>query len=101
MDQKDSKRRPPLTPTPPKWNSPLWYLPLMLLALWFWQSMVVQFAYKTIPYSEFKEHLRNGEIKECAVKESTIEGTIRPRVETAARETSTNASGVANLSTNS
>src|SRR6267142_25557 len=51
----------------------------MLIFLWVWQSAVVQFTYKTIPYSEFKEHLRNGEVAECTVKEDTIEGKIVPK----------------------
>jgi cell division protease FtsH len=51
----------------------------MLLILWAWQSAVMQFAYRTIPYSEFKEHVRNGQIAECTIKETTIEGTIKPK----------------------
>jgi len=50
----------------------------MLLLLWMWQSAIIQFAYKTIPYSEFKAHLRNGEVVECTVREDTIEGKILP-----------------------
>jgi len=55
----------------------------MLLLLWFWQSTVSQFAYKTIPYSEFKEHLRRGEVAEVVVKEDAIEGKIQPKPESA------------------
>src|SRR5437773_7877557 len=81
----------PSSPTPerkpkspiPQWPFPIWYIPLALLLLWFWQSMIVQFAYKTIPYSEFKQHLRNGEVKECIVKENSIEGAILPRLQPA------------------
>jgi cell division protease FtsH len=61
----------------PKWSSPIWYLPLMLLVLWFWQSTVIQLAYTSIPYSEFKERVRSGEIPECTVKDDTIEGKIK------------------------
>src|ERR1041385_5095295 len=75
-DSPKSPRDPPPTRTPPRWNFPIWYLPVALVLLWVWQSMVVQFAYKTIPYSEFKEHLRKGEVKQCAVKENSIEGTL-------------------------
>src|SRR3954468_18361206 len=66
-------------PSPPRWNFPLWYLPVALVLLWFWQSMIVQFAYKTVPYSEFKQRLRDGEIKECIVKENSVEGTLLPQ----------------------
>src|SRR5690349_17087735 len=79
MERRDPPLKRDLKPTPPKWSSPLWFLPLMLLLLWFWQSTIVSFAFKTIPYSEFKEHLAKGEVIECAVKETTIEGSIRAK----------------------
>jgi len=51
----------------------------MLLILWAWQSAVLQFAYRNIPYSEFKDLVRNREIAECTVKETTIEGVIKQK----------------------
>jgi cell division protease FtsH len=66
-------------PSPPRWNSPLWYLPIMLLILWLWQSAIVQISYKHIPYSQFKEHLRLGEVTQCVVKQESIEGKIQPK----------------------
>lgn len=71
-------QKPELRGKPPRWT-PFWYLPLMLLAIWVWQSMMVQFSYKTIPYSEFKTYLNRGEVAECAVKEDAIEGKIQPK----------------------
>lgn len=62
---------------PPKWGAPYVYLPLMLLAIWMWQSMMMQFSYRTIPYSEFKSYLERREVLECAVKEDAIEGKIQ------------------------
>jgi cell division protease FtsH len=61
----------------------------MLLAIWMWQSMIVQSSYKTIPYSEFKSHLRQGEVLECAVKEDAIEGKIQPKPQTPSANSST------------
>src|SRR5689334_18617050 len=75
---------------PPRWSA-YWYLPIMLLILWAWQSAVMQFAYDAIPYSEFKERVRKGEIAECTIKETTIEGTIKPKAGTQSAVTSTNA----------
>lgn len=76
----NNQKRPPenreFKPVPPRWSA-YWYLPIMLLILWGWQSAVMQFAYRTIPYSEFKDHVRKGEIAECTIKETTIEGTIK------------------------
>ena len=50
----------------------------MLLVLWMWQSMIIQFAYKSIPYSEFKARLERREVVECVVKDDAIEGKIQP-----------------------
>src|SRR5438270_10607944 len=82
LDNMDSGKPTPkreLRPMPPKWSSPLWFLPLMLIALWMWQSMIVQFAYRSIPYSEFKDRLQHNEVLECTVKDDAIEGKIEPK----------------------
>ena len=90
----DNQKRPSekreFKPTPPRWSS-YWYLPIMLLILWAWQTAVMQFAYHTIPYSEFKDRVRKGEIAECAIKETTIEGSIKPKPGTESAVASTNA----------
>ncbi len=92
-NQKRPPENPQFKPGPPKWNS-YWYLPIMLLLLWAWQSAVMQFAYHTVPYSEFKDSVRKGEIAECTIKEATIEGTIKstaaPPTNTATAQVSTN-----------
>jgi cell division protease FtsH len=90
----NNQKRPPengeLKPRPPKWSS-YWYLPIMLLLLWAWQSAVMQFAYRTIPYSEFKDHVRKGEIAECTIEETIIEGTIKAKPAPPTTASSTNA----------
>ena len=91
MERRDPPPKRDLKPSPPKWSSPLWFLPLMLILLWFWQSTIVSFAFKTIPYSEFKEHLAKGEVIECTVKETTIEGSIRAKAAPAPETPATNA----------
>jgi cell division protease FtsH len=75
---------------PPRWGAQYWYLPFMLLAIWVWQSVMVQFAYKTIPYSEFKAYLAKGEVTECAVKEEAIEGKIQPKAAAGTAVSATN-----------
>ena len=50
----------------------------------------MQFAYHTIPYSEFKDHVRKGEIAECTIKETTVEGTIKTKPSTEGADASTN-----------
>src|SRR5436190_22469270 len=91
MDRRELPPKRDFKPGPPKWSSPLWFLPFMLLLLWFWQSTLAQFAFKTIAYSEFKDRLARGEVVECAVKESTIEGRIQGKGESSTPEASTNA----------
>lgn len=57
-----------------------WYIPLMLLFLWLWQDFAYLATVHTIPYSEFKDHLANGEVSECQIKETEITGKITPKV---------------------
>jgi cell division protease FtsH len=78
MNRKEDPPKPDPKTRVPKWMSPFWYIPVMLLFLWFWQSTVTQISLKAIPYSEFKEHLRKGEVVECVVKLDSIEGKIEP-----------------------
>jgi hypothetical protein len=46
MDQPEKPQKREFKPKPPKWNSPVWYLPLMLLLIWFWQSTVSQLSFR-------------------------------------------------------
>src|SRR5690349_3057978 len=66
-------------PKMPKWSSPFWYLPVMVLLLWFWQNTVSQFSYRTIPYSEFKNYLARHEVIRCIVRDDEIQGEILPK----------------------
>lgn len=52
---------------------------LMLLSLWIWQSAVGSKSVRTIPYTEFKDHLQKGEVKECSVSPDEIRGTIEAK----------------------
>ncbi len=75
---KDPKGKP--SPTlPPQWQNFIWYIPLALFMLWFWQNMLTSMRVKTIPYSEFKQYLANDEVTEAEVKEDEIDGKIVPK----------------------
>src|SRR5258708_39748957 len=78
MESRESppKGEPNPKPSSPKWSSPIWYLPVMILLLWFWQSTMTQFSYRTIPYSEFKAHLNQREVVKCVVRVDEIQGEI-------------------------
>src|SRR5262249_23715761 len=71
------KNEPP--PTFRKWAFPLWYILLSLLVVWFWQDAYQQMAMRNIPYSEFREHLKKGEVEECAISKEEIQGVIVPK----------------------
>src|SRR6516164_10808104 len=73
---------------PPKWSSTIWYLPVMLVLLWFWQSAISQFSYRTISYSEFKAYLAKHEVARCVVREEDIQGEIVPKQPTASNPAS-------------
>jgi cell division protease FtsH len=73
------KKKNPLLNLPPKWQFSLPYILLTLLLLWMWQEAIQQVTVHTIPYSEFKARMARGEVTECAVKETEIEGKIVPK----------------------
>jgi cell division protease FtsH len=64
-------------PPPARWGVLIWYAILMLALVWLWQSAGQQAASQTIPYSEFKEHLRQRDVVECSIRDTDIEGTLR------------------------
>lgn len=76
MERREPSPKPELKGKGPKWSSPLWYLPLMLVLLWIWQSTLSQFAYKTIAYSEFKDYVRHRQVIRCVVRADDIQGEI-------------------------
>lgn len=57
---------------------PLWHIVLMLLLLWIWQDAVTNYTVRTLPYSEFKEHLRKREVAEVVIRPDKITGKIVP-----------------------
>lgn len=71
--KKKSERPPTL------WQPLIWYFIFTLGMLWVWQEAARQVVFRAIPYSEFKEHLKNGEVVECWVKETEIVGKIQPK----------------------
>jgi cell division protease FtsH len=77
--QKDPKGKPTRPSLPPQWRSIIWYIPLALFMLWFWQDMLTSMRVKTIPYSEFKQYLANNEVTEAEVKQDEIDGKIVPK----------------------
>jgi cell division protease FtsH len=87
MKKEKSSLKDQFKRVPPQWSFPLWYLPLMLLLLWTWQGAFTQFTVKTIPYSEFKARLAQGEVTEAEVKEGEINGSIKPHPQNANRLT--------------
>ena len=79
---KDPKRKTP-TPgpggVPPYWRGALWYIPFLLLLLWFWQDLFSSMRVETIRYSQFKQYLAQGQVKDCDVEQDEIFGTIVPK----------------------
>jgi cell division protease FtsH len=81
---KDQKSKSTGPSVPPQWQSFIWYVPLALLLLWFWQDMLTSMRVKTIPYSEFKQYLANDQVEEAEVKQDEIDGKIVPKPQLAA-----------------
>jgi cell division protease FtsH len=57
----------------------IWFFLLTLATLWAWQEATKQVAFRTIAYSDFKDDLKRGEVVQCSVEESEIEGKIQPK----------------------
>jgi cell division protease FtsH len=96
---KDPKRKPPMPGSnlPPIWRGLLWYVPVLLLLLLFWQDLFPSMRTQTIPYSQFKQFVAAGQVKDCDIEQDEIFGTIVPKPETAATQPAegTKASGKA------
>jgi len=99
MEARNPGPKGELKPKPPKWSSPIWYLPVMFLLLWFWQSTVSQFSYRTIPYSEFKASLARHEVVSCVVRDDDIQGEILPKTPVATAQLSSQIKTNANAKT--
>jgi cell division protease FtsH len=81
---KDPKRKPSLPGSnlPPIWRGLLWYIPVLLLLLLFWQDLFPSMRTQTIAYSQFKQYLAAGQVKDCDIEQDEIFGTIVPKPET-------------------
>ncbi len=71
---KKTSEGPPL-----QWQPVIWYFLFTLGMLWFWQEAAPRAALRTIPYSQFKDDLKRGEVVECVVKQAEISGKIQPK----------------------
>jgi cell division protease FtsH len=70
--------KPQLPPRSHEWRYLLFYALLMLGMLWIWQEFAQQATMHTIPYSQFLNYVRQGEVAECSIKANEIDGTIHP-----------------------
>jgi cell division protease FtsH len=69
------------------WGVIFTYVFLMVAMLWLWQDATHRAEYRTIPYSEFKAYLAKGEVTDCSVSDTKIEGKVQPRASVAAEST--------------
>jgi cell division protease FtsH len=63
-----------LTPRP---SSPLWYGLALLLLLGIAQAYYMTPLGRSIPYSEFKQLVKNGEVAEISIGDQSIRGTLK------------------------
>src|SRR5687767_2907925 len=73
----DPKQKP--AGPPEQWRYAFVYFIVLMLIVWFWQEAISRVSVRTIPYSQFKEHLAKGEILEANVSPDVISGKIRPQ----------------------
>lgn len=63
--------------TPPRASSPLWYGLALLLVLGIAQAYYMTPPGRTLPYSEFKQLVKNGEVAEISIGDQAIRGTLK------------------------
>jgi len=61
---------------PPRWKFAFWYVPLLFILLWLGLGAFARTNVRTIPYNEFKDHVRHKEVVEAVIREDSIEGRI-------------------------
>jgi cell division protease FtsH len=80
MKGRDSDQKPKGAGPPEQWRYAFVYFIVLMLIVWFWQEAISRVSVRTIPYSQFKEHLAKGEIIEVNVSPDIISGKIHPRL---------------------
>ncbi len=71
----------------PRFKLPLWHILFMLLLLWLWQDAITNYTVKTLSYSEFKQHVRSGEVTEARIGPEQINGKVVLKTAPAATNT--------------
>jgi len=79
MKGRDSDQKPKGAGPPEQWRYAFVYFIVLMLIVWFWQEAISRVSVRTIPYSQFKEHLTKGEIIEVNVGPDVISGKIHPQ----------------------
>jgi cell division protease FtsH len=80
MDQRRPNSQMKKHDLPPmQWSSWIWFVIMTLAMLWFWQEGPRQVGTRTIPYSQFKVYVQNGEVADCSVQQTEIDGTVQPK----------------------
>jgi cell division protease FtsH len=78
MKGRDSDQKPKGTGPPEQWRYAFVYFIVLMLIVWFWQEAISRVSVRTIPYSQFKDHLTKGEIVEVNVSPDVVSGKIHP-----------------------
>ncbi len=82
--QKPGMKKPGMPPA--QWSTWIWFALMTLTMVWFWQEGPRQVGTRTIPYSEFKDDVHNGEVTQCSVEQTEIDGIIQPKAKTNSKE---------------
>ncbi|HUB58890.1 MAG TPA: ATP-dependent zinc metalloprotease FtsH [Candidatus Micrarchaeia archaeon] len=86
MPPSPSNPRNKLLGSSPQWGLLLVYAAFTLATLWIWQEVAMQMVLRTIPYSQFKDYVRQGEVVQCSVKDTEIDGEIQPKASAHAQQ---------------
>ena len=59
------------------WLAWLWYIPMLFLLFWFWEGSLSNANLRTLPYSEFKALVADGQIIDCRIDKDEIIGIMK------------------------
>ncbi|MFQ5706594.1 MAG: ATP-dependent zinc metalloprotease FtsH [bacterium] len=71
-----TRRKPSNKISKKKLNFSLWYILLAFLVMYFIQSFLIQQNVERIPYSEFRQLLKDGRVKQCTIATDKIFGVM-------------------------
>jgi len=76
---------------PVQWSAWIWFVVMTLAMVWLWQEGPRQVGTRTISYSQFKAYVRDGQVTDCSIQQTEINGDINPQAKPISERAETSA----------